>query len=167
MSGTTIIPTPGRRAALEDDGGAEPTLVRSLSYSQLRLVCESAAGIPVLGTPDVPIEDVVFVSDTHGVRWTAAGDAVSGDVVRVPARIYGLVHIPRSLWVTPEEALQEAERQGLRQEELDALAAYHSGTRVHWASALREVGVVHGPAGARPRLLPLDEFRVLYPGRFA
>lgn len=84
--------------------------------------------------------------------------------------VHALVHLPRSDWVTGDQAfadLQAAALAKLFPEELDVLQRARATRNISRFSAHAEVGVVHRARSGEVNVLPLADFMVLYPERFA
>jgi hypothetical protein len=84
--------------------------------------------------------------------------------------VYGLVHLPKSAWVTEESmTVEEQLRQELPEYVADKLRkADEKQSRKNQArrfSMLHEVGVLHRGSYGHA-LITLYDFKALYPGRF-
>jgi hypothetical protein len=78
--------------------------------------------------------------------------------------VYGLVHLPKSAWMTVEE-LEVTFWSTLGPDHQARLIQYHSQGPVGGHFALREMGVLHGNRRGT-HLLPLGDFKELHPQYF-
>lgn len=110
-----------------------------------------------------PSADALGEGQEYELEEAARETSLTGDT-----EVYALVHLPRSDWVSGDQAEAEAEALArLSGDERDALQRARATRNISRFSAQAEVGVVHRARSGEVNVLPLADFKAIFPQHFA